>query len=574
MKRDDKKRDQQRVYNSHEQEPEEQPLTPDSEGERFEEFVEEARISAESIVDTLREPLVVLDNELRVVSANRSFYKTFQVTPEETLGRWLYELGNGQWDIAELRRLLEEVLPRSNPFHDFMVEYDFPNIGRKVMILNARRLHQTRLHPEFILLAIEDVTGRKEKDASLFASEERYRLLAQEVIDYAIFLLDPDGRVATWSEGARRIKQYTAEEIIGEHFRTLYPQEDRERRKPEWELEVVKREGRYEDFGWRRKKDGSLFWADVVITALRDENGRLVGFGKVVKDLTEQKRIAEERERLRELELVEVALSKEQHITEVLQRSLLLTPPEEVFPNLLVASRYQPALDEAHVGGDFLDAFAVEGGRVALVVGDAAGKGLEAAARTAEIKFALRAYLRDDGPVALAQVMGRLNRFLCDFQRLDNRQGGDFVVLALALVTPATGEVQVCLAGAEPPLIVRGGGEAEELSPGGLPLGVMPDETYPVTALSLEHGDIVVMTTDGITEARAPSATGSRFLGYDGFARLAREAKDAPSLVEMGQAILDGANAFSSGSLRDDACLLLAKRQSPRRSTGTGTDTE
>ena len=111
-----------------------------------------------SIVATVREPLIVLSGDLRVVSANGAFYRTFNVEPEETEQKLIYELGDNQWDIPELRRLLEQIVPRDNSFEDFEVTHDFPTIGRRVMRLNARRLLQNDGEPELILLAIEDVT--------------------------------------------------------------------------------------------------------------------------------------------------------------------------------------------------------------------------------------------------------------------------------------------------------------------------------------------------------------------------------------------------------------------------------
>ncbi|HEX8905537.1 MAG TPA: PAS domain S-box protein, partial [Longimicrobiaceae bacterium] len=116
-----------------------------------------------------------------------------------------------------------------------------------------------------------------------------YRLLIDSVRDYAIFALDRTGHVLTWNPGAERFKGYKPHEIIGKHFSIFYPEEDLRNRKPWWELEVAEREGRFEDEGWRIRKDGSRFWANVVITALRDESGQLVGFAKVTRDLTERR---------------------------------------------------------------------------------------------------------------------------------------------------------------------------------------------------------------------------------------------------------------------------------------------
>ena len=115
---------------------------------------------AQDIVNTVREPLLMLDTALRVRSANRAFYQTFQVSPGETEGRLIYQLGNGQWDIPDLRTLLEDIVPRSSAFNDFELEHDFPAIGRRVMLLNARKL-QAGDHGELLVLAMEDVTERR-----------------------------------------------------------------------------------------------------------------------------------------------------------------------------------------------------------------------------------------------------------------------------------------------------------------------------------------------------------------------------------------------------------------------------
>jgi PAS domain S-box-containing protein len=128
--------------------------------------------------------------------------------------------------------------------------------------------------------------------------EQRFRLLVDSVKDYAIFMLDPDGHVATWNIGAQRIKGYTADEIIGQHFSAFYPEADIRAGKTEHELAVAQREGRFEDEGWRICKDGTKFWANVVITALRDRTGALVGYAKVTRDLTGRRKVEQERVQL------------------------------------------------------------------------------------------------------------------------------------------------------------------------------------------------------------------------------------------------------------------------------------
>lgn len=146
---------------------------------------------------------------------------------------------------------------------------------------------------------------------SLKESEERYRLLIEGVTDYAIYMLDPGGRIATWNTGAERIKEYKAAEILGKHYSILFTAEDIERHQPEQELQIAATQGHYVGQGWRRRKNGSLFWASVVVTALRDEAGSLRGFSKVTRDISERKRAEEELEKLlKDLSDVKFALDQ------------------------------------------------------------------------------------------------------------------------------------------------------------------------------------------------------------------------------------------------------------------------
>ncbi|MFC4930901.1 hybrid sensor histidine kinase/response regulator [Massilia sp. GCM10023247] len=138
-----------------------------------------------------------------------------------------------------------------------------------------------------------DITARRDAEKELRASEERFRLLVQGVTDYAIYMLSPTGEVNNWNVGAERIKGYMADEIVGQHFSRFYTEEDRVGRLPWRALATAEREGRYEAEGWRLRKDGTRFWAHVVIDAIRDESGELLGFAKITRDLTEKKAAAD-----------------------------------------------------------------------------------------------------------------------------------------------------------------------------------------------------------------------------------------------------------------------------------------
>ncbi|HEY6392353.1 MAG TPA: PAS domain S-box protein [Bryobacteraceae bacterium] len=374
---------------------------------------EQARDYAEGMIDTVREPLLVLNGDLRIQRATPAFYKTFRVSRGETEGRLLYDVGNGQWNLPRLRELLGAALFRNESFHDFEIERDFPYLGKRTMRLNARRISRDDDDDRSVLLAIEDVTQRREEaevryqrlfetakdgillfdaetekltdvnpafleftdygreqfigyrlsemgsfrdareafrivsetrlqevvrredlslitidgrriEAELVAnryqvggqqvvqvnlrdvtkrnravqdlreSEERFRLLVGSVRDYALFQMDPGGRIMSWNSGAERLLGYSEREIMGQPAVRLFTPEDAAQGAAAQELEAARTTGGAEDERWHIRKDGSRFFASGVVTTVRDVAGNLHGFAKVMRDITSRKKAEEQ----------------------------------------------------------------------------------------------------------------------------------------------------------------------------------------------------------------------------------------------------------------------------------------
>lgn len=179
---------------------------------------------AEGTINTVREPLIVLDGNLNVLSASRSFYQTFKVDPKETEGRFIYDLGNKQWDIPKLRELLEGILPKNESFDNYEVAHDFPVIGKRIMLLNARRIPRPPAKMRVILLAMEDITERKGGEIEkLRVSEELFKTLFSEALD-GICLADAEtGIIIDCNQAMADMVGRDRAELIGKHQSILHP---------------------------------------------------------------------------------------------------------------------------------------------------------------------------------------------------------------------------------------------------------------------------------------------------------------------------------------------------------------
>jgi diguanylate cyclase (GGDEF)-like protein/PAS domain S-box-containing protein len=176
--------------------------------------IQDAREYAENIVETVREPLVVLNSDLKVLTANHSFYDTFKVSPEETIGNFIYDLGNRQWDIPKLRVLVEEILPLETVFNGYEVEHDFPGIGRKTILLNARQISRENICSHIILLAMEDITARKQLETEIQLALE-YAENIVETVREPLVVLNSDLKILTANHSFYETFKVSPKETIG-----------------------------------------------------------------------------------------------------------------------------------------------------------------------------------------------------------------------------------------------------------------------------------------------------------------------------------------------------------------------
>ena len=260
-----------------------------AERQRAEETLRQSEERYRAVVEQAAEGICLIDAEDKsILDTNREFQRMLGYTPEECAELLLYDfvahdresvdrnfgltLQKGSHTAGERRYRRKDGSLIDVMASGSAISYG----GRKVASL-----------------VIRDITERRRYEEALRISNERFRLLVEGVKDYAIFMLDPDGRIVSWNEGAERISGYRAEEVIGEHFSCLYTEDDLESGHAEEELRLAQAEGRYEEEGVRVRKDGSRFWASATLTALYDEDGTLRGFSNVIRDITERRRAEE-----------------------------------------------------------------------------------------------------------------------------------------------------------------------------------------------------------------------------------------------------------------------------------------
>lgn len=257
---------------------------------------QEAREYAETIIDTVREPLLVLDDDLRVVSASRAFYGTFKVTPQETVGQRLFDLGNRQWDIPKLRTLLEHIIPENSTVEAFELEHEFPTIGSRAMLLNARRLQRTD-NTRLILLAIEDITARKQAEEALIEAKELIEVTLHSIGD-AVITTDPEGVVRYLNPVAEKLTGWRTREAQGQSLHTVFRIIREEDREPVSNL-VARCIKEDKVIGLVNhtiliSRNGKEYAIRDSVAPIRSPDGRLLGVVMVFTDITETHRLAQQ----------------------------------------------------------------------------------------------------------------------------------------------------------------------------------------------------------------------------------------------------------------------------------------
>jgi PAS domain S-box-containing protein len=262
---------------------------------RAEQVMKESQARLAGIISSARDAIITIDEEQRITLFNAAAEKMFGYQAEEVIGQ-------------SLGPLLPERFRQAHQGH--ILDFSRTNVSRRSMGLLGEiyglrcngeefpieaSISQLEVNGRKVFTVIlRDITERLQSEAALRESEARFRLMVEGIRDYAIFMLDQTGRVATWNDGAQKLKGYEAEEIIGQHYSIFYLPEDKSAGVPERNLKVAAAEGRCEDEGWRLRKDGSLFWVNTVITAVHNEAGELVGFSKITRDLTERRQVEED----------------------------------------------------------------------------------------------------------------------------------------------------------------------------------------------------------------------------------------------------------------------------------------
>jgi len=497
---------------------------------------------AQNIVNTVREPLVVLDDKFRVISANRSFYRTFKVTTEMSENTLLFDLGDGQWEIPRLRELLEEVLPEKTSIEDFEVEHDFPAIGRKTMLLNARRIQSKTGATQMILLAIEDITERKRLEDKLQDASEYAQNIVNTVRE-PLVVLDDRFRVISANRSFYSTFKVTTEMSENTLLFNLGDGQWDIPRLRELLEEVLPEKTSIEDF--EVEHDFPAIGRKTMLLNARRIRSK-AGATQIllaIEDITERKRAEEELQRIN-IELEQV-LARETNVSQSLQA--VFYPRIRQVEGYQFAARYKSVLEESELGGDNYDVFSLGGDETALAIADVSGKGLQAAILGAFVKSVIRAYLREGSVVS--ETAARIS------SAVYREHGPDmFVTAFIAVLDKPSGTIRYVNAGHPGPLYVSAERSVEVLSTATMPLGILPEQEFVEGEVVLAPGDYLVLYTDGLYEIKGWDDASPEAIA--GEVRKLLPA-DLDSLAEK---LVAGAKDRAGGKLDDDVAVLVLRR--------------
>ena len=520
-----------------------------------------AKKHAEAVVETVRDALLTIGKDLCVVGANQAFYRMFATTAEQTIGLSIGELGNGQWNIPDLMSNLTRIVREGGKLSGLNVDHDFERIGPKSMVLDASIVHEESQELT-VLLAVHDVTELKQEqrlgDAllkiSLAVSStlELTAVLPQVVRESTRALRAQSGVIlllggAQWSiAGAYGFarKRISAEPL--ELASLAISLAAVEQRAPLF-VPDVSADDRFAatmEARWKARTVlvTPMFVGDTVVGSIgfhyHDEGHSLTDAeSSFAKRMGALLALAFENARRHAIE---------RKIAATLQQALLTTPRR--IPGVDFGYLYRSATEAAVVGGDFYDLIELDGGRAGFLIGDVSGKGIEAATLTALVKNTVRALAYDsDSP---ARVIATTSDII-----LKSTPVSMFVTMFLCILDLSSGHLTYCRAGHPYPILRHRGGQIELLEEGSPMAGAGIGVDYADGHAEMGVGDLLVLFTDGVTEARRDHV----MLGEEHLADFVREAGSIPTR-EIPQVLFDRVLEFTGGSLSDDVAIVTVSR--------------
>lgn len=251
----------------------------------------EAAEFTRSIVDTLGELVVVLDHDMRVLHVNRAFSTTFQLTDDRILGRSIYQIDEGKWDLLDVHELLERTSDRSNSETGIEIEQHGSHFGRKFLRLTANKFAAGSHRKEALLLVISDVTEERVLEEANRRQDQHMRWFLEQIKDYAIFTMDVECKATSWNKGVKQVLGFDEDEFIGHDIlKLIFTPEAQASGIPEIEFSLAALDQSASDDRWMMRKGGVEFWASGITTSIRDDGNRLMGYCKVMRDLTSTKK--------------------------------------------------------------------------------------------------------------------------------------------------------------------------------------------------------------------------------------------------------------------------------------------